>query len=210
MKNTAPSSFRCSSGTLTNNFVPCNGRFPTLIALASIFIGPAAAPGFSSIAAAFTVAGLILAGIMITLLTSWLLSRTILKGVPATFTLELPPLRQPQVGRLLVRSVLDRTVFVLARAVTVAAPAGALIWLLANTSLGGHSLLARGAGLLEPLGRALGLDGFILLAFILGLPANEIVLPILLMGYLSTGALVKVDGLADQYITGGTAGIFSV
>ncbi|WP_052303814.1 nucleoside recognition domain-containing protein [Desulfofundulus kuznetsovii] len=132
---------------------------------------------------------------MITLLTSWLLSRTILKGVPTTFTLELPPLRLPQVGRVLVRSVLDRTLFVLARAVTVAAPAGALIWVLANISFEGQSLLARGAGLLEPLGRALGLDGFILLAFILGLPANEIVLPILLMGYLSAGTMVEIDSL---------------
>ncbi len=180
---------------LTNNFVPCNGRFPTLIALASIFVGPAAAPGFSSLAASFTVAGLILAGILITLLTSWLLSRTILKGVPTTFTLELPPLRLPQVGRVLVRSVQDRTLFVLARAVTVAAPAGALIWVLANISFEGQSLLARGAGLLEPFGQALGLDGFILLAFILGLPANEIVLPILLMGYLSAGTMVEVDSL---------------
>lgn len=177
---------------LTNVFVPCNGRFPTLIALASISAGPAAGP----FAATLTVAGLVLVGMLITLLASWLLSRTILRGEPATFILELPPLRPPQPVRVLVRSLLDRTLFVLARAVTVAAPAGALIWLLAGTSLEGQSLLARGAGLLDPLGRAMGMDGFILLAFILGLPANEIVLPILLMGYLSTGTLVEVESLA--------------
>lgn len=181
---------------LTNNFVPCNGRFPTLVALASIFMGSATAAGSGFLAASLTVAGLVLTGITVTLAVSWLLSRTLLKGVPTGFILELPPIRPPQIGRALIRSVLDRTIFVLGRAVTVAAPAGGLIWVLANTKIAGESIITHGANLLGPVGQALGLDGFILLAFILGLPANEIVLPILLMAYLSAGSMVEVESLA--------------
>ncbi|AKX94188.1 iron transporter FeoB [Moorella thermoacetica] len=181
---------------LTNNFAPCNGRFPTLIALATIFLGGLVAPSGRAAVAALSVAGIVLLGILLMFLTSWLLSRTILKGVPSAFTLELPPYRPPQVLRVIVRSVFDRTLFVLARAVVVAAPAGALTWALANIHVGGVSIIAHLAGWLQPLGRVVGLDGYILLAFILGLPANEIVIPILLMGYLATGMLTDLDSLA--------------
>lgn len=177
---------------LTNVFVPCNGRFPLLISLASIFF---AGTSGNSLAAAAAVTGLVLFGIFITLAVSWILSRTLLHGVPSAFALELPPFRWPRIGSLLIRSFLDRTVFVLGRAVTVAAPAGALTWLLANTHIAGQSLLNLAAGYLQPLARSLGLDGYILLAFILALPANELVLPLLLMAYLNLGTLVELDSL---------------
>ncbi|MBC7323740.1 MAG: ferrous iron transporter B, partial [Moorella sp. (in: Bacteria)] len=180
---------------LTNNFSPCNGRFPTLIALASIFAG-SLLPDYRSLMATLAVVGIVLLGVVLMFLTSWLLSRTILRGEPSSFTLELPPYRPPQVLQVVVRSVLDRTIFVLGRAVLVAAPAGALTWTLANIRLGEGNLISCLAGWLEPPGHILGLDGYILLAFILGLPANEIVLPIILMGYLSTGMLTGVDSLA--------------
>ncbi len=176
---------------LTNNFVPCNGRFPTLITLAFIFMGGLAGVG----AASLTVAGIVMTGVAVTLLTAWFLSKTLLKGVPSTFALELSPYRLPQIGRTIIRSLLDRTVIILTRAVLVAAPAGGLVWVLANVRPGEHSILVQGAGLLQPLGKALGLDGFILLSFILGLPANEIVLPILLMSYLSVSSMVEPDNL---------------
>lgn len=183
--------------TLTNNFVPCNGRFPTLIALVSIFIAGSVSLSLSSAMATLTVAGLVVFGIAVTLSISWLLSKTLLRGEPSSFTLELPPYRKPLVGQVLVRSVLDRTLFVLGRAVVIAAPAGGLIWLLANTTAGNASLLNTIAGWLDPLARFMGLDGFILLAFILGLPANEIVLPILIMSYVSGGAMMELNTLAD-------------
>lgn len=179
---------------LTNNFVPCNGRFPTLIALASIFIAYHLGP-FQSVGAALSVLGVVVFGVLLTLLLSSILSRTILKGLPSSFTLELPPYRKPQIGRVIVRSVLDRTLFVLARAVIVAAPAGAIIWLMANFSVGEISLLQYCANFLDPLGNLLGMDGNILMAFILGLPANEIVIPILIMSYTSAGALLEVDSM---------------
>ncbi|WP_069650791.1 nucleoside recognition domain-containing protein [Caloranaerobacter ferrireducens] len=181
--------------TITNSFVPCNGRFPTLIAVSTIFFSSLVSPKFSTIAATVSVIGIILIGIFITLLVSKLLSNTILKGIPSTFTLELPPYRKPQIGRILIRSLIDRTLFVLSRAVLVAAPAGAVTWLVANINIGGISLLNHIAYFLNPLGNLMGLDGFILLAFILGLPANEIVLPILIMSYLSTGAMIELDSL---------------
>lgn len=174
--------------TLTNNFVPCNGRFPLLITLSTLFAGAMGAPA--------TIIGLILLGVTVTLAVSWLLSRTLLRGVPSSFTLELPPYRRPDIGRILVRSFLDRTVFVLMRAVSVAAPAGGLTWVLANLETAGNSLIGHSALWLDPLGRQLGLDGFILLAFILGLPANEIVLPILLMSYTAAGSMLEVDSLS--------------
>ncbi|HHV63030.1 MAG TPA: ferrous iron transporter B [Firmicutes bacterium] len=178
---------------LTNNFVPCNGRFPLLITLATIFMGGAVMPAYSTAVAAAVVVGLVLVGIAITLLVSWLLAGTILRGVPSSFTLELPPYRKPQVGRILIRSLIDRTAFVLQRAVTVAAPAGGIAWVLANTFIQGKSIIAHAAAFIDPFGRALGLDGFIIMAFILGLPANEIVLPILLMSYLSAGKMLEVE-----------------
>jgi len=180
---------------LTNVFVPCNGRFPTLIALSLVFMGGAAATPFRTAAATATVVALILLGVAVTLLMSWVLSRTILKGIPSFFTLELPPYRKPQVGRLLVRSLLDRTIFVLMRAVVVAAPAGALTWILANTHIGSLNMISHLTGLLDPFGRLLGMDGVIILAFILGLPANEIVLPVMIMCYVSAGTMLELDSL---------------
>ncbi len=183
--------------TLTNNFVPCNGRFPTLIALVSIFIAGSVSLSLSSAVATLAVAGLVVFGIAVTLSISWLLSKTILRGEPSSFTLELPPYRKPLVGQVLVRSVLDRTIFVLSRAIVIAAPAGGLIWILANTTVGDASVLSILAGWLDPLARFMGLDGFILLAFILGLPANEIVLPILIMSYVCGGAMTELASLTD-------------
>ncbi len=180
---------------LTNNFVPCNGRFPTLITLSMVFMGGAVAAAYSTAAATVMVVALVLVGIAITLLMSWLLSKTVLKGIPSFFTLELPPYRKPQVGRILVRSLLDRTIFVLTRAVVVAAPAGAITWILANIYIGDLSIIGHLAGWLDPFAHLLGLDGIILMAFILGLPANEIVLPIMIMSYVSAGAMLELDSL---------------
>lgn len=180
---------------LTNNFVPCNGRFPTLITLGILFLGGSTATSYHTIAATAAVVCLILLGIGITFLISWLLSKTVLKGMPSFFTLELPPYRQPQISRIIVRSIFDRTLFVLKRAVIVAAPAGAVTWVLANIYLGDHNLIAHLANWLNPLGHLLGMDGIILMAFLLGLPANEIVLPIMIMSYLSAGAMLELDSL---------------
>ena len=149
-----------------------------------------------SVSASLFLTGLILLGVLLTFGVSRLLSETVLRGTPSSFAMELPPLRKPQIGQVLVRSVLDRTLFVLARAVSVAAPAGLVLWLLANLTVNGETLLTLCAGFLDPLGQLMGLDGTILLAFVLGFPANEIVLPIALMGYLSQGHLVAADGAA--------------
>lgn len=182
---------------LTNNFAPCNGRFPTLIAILTIFfVGTAARPG-DGIVAALLLTAIIALGVMMTFLSSSLLSKTILKGEPSAFTLELPPFRKPQIGKVIVRSIFDRTLFVLGRAVVIAAPAGLVIWILANVSVGGMTLLAHGTAFLDPFARFFGLDGVILMAFILGLPANEIVIPIILMTYLSQGSLLEYDSLAS-------------
>jgi len=183
--------------TLTNTFVPCNGRFPTIIALASLFIAGSVSITLGSLIATLGVAGLVVFGIAVTLFVSWLLSKTLLKGEPSSFTLELPPYRMPQVGQILVRSVMDRTIFVLSRAVIIAAPAGGLVWIMANTTIGDSTILAAAANWLEPFAGLMGLDGFILMAFILGLPANEIVFPILIMSYVSGGTMVEMESLAD-------------
>lgn len=191
---------------LTNNFVPCNGRFPTLIAISTIFVGSAVASKYSSIAATFFVCILVLLGIFMTLLVSFGLSKTLLKGVPSSFTLELPPYRRPQFGKILYRSLIDRTIFVLGRAVVVAAPAGLITWILANVFIGNQSILAHLADILQPLGHLIGMDGFILMAFILGLPANEIVLPILIMSYMAKGSMLELDSLqamGDLFIANG-------
>ena len=182
--------------TITNNFVPCNGRFPTLIALASIFI-TSAAGAYSSFAATISVLAAIILGVVITLFISKLLSKTILKGLPSSFTLELPPYRKPQVGRIIVHSIFDRTLFVLGRAVAVAAPAGVVIWFMANITIGDASILTLCAQFLNPFAQLLGLDGYIMMAFILGLPANEIVIPILIMSYMSKGSMLELDSLAE-------------
>ena len=183
--------------TITNNYVPCNGRFPTLITLAGILTAGATG-AFSSIAAALSVLSAVVLGAIITFVVSRLLSKTILKGLPSSFTLELPPYRKPQLWRIIIRSVFDRTLFVLGRAVVVAAPAGLLIWIMANTGFAGVSLLTHCARFLEPFARLLGLDGYILMAFILGLPANEIVIPILIMSYMSEGSMRELDSLAEM------------
>ena len=178
---------------LTNAFVPCNGRFPLLLTLCTVFLaGPAAGGSLLTTAA---VTGAVLLGVLATFAVTRLLAATVLRGVPSSFTLELPPYRRPQIGRVLWRSLFDRTVFVLGRAAAVAAPAGLALWVLANVQVGGASLLAHAAGALDPVGRFLGMDGAILLAFILGFPANEIVLPIALMVYLSQGTLTGMTDL---------------
>lgn len=171
---------------LTNVFVPCNGRFPTIILLCSIFLS-AGLPYMGGAAVCAVVAF----SVAVTLAVSWILSRTLLRGAPSAFVLELPPYRRPQIRQVLLRSLLDRTVFVLGRAVTVALPAGAFLWLCANVSLGGTTLLGLLAAFLDPLGSLMGLSGVILAAFLLGMPANEIVLPILFMVYSQTGMLTE-------------------
>ena len=182
---------------LTNSFVPCNGRFPALIAVLTMFFagcGKAAGAGSSALAA-LLLTTVILGGVAVTLLVTGILSKTLLRGLPSFFTLELPPYRVPQVGSVIVRSVLDRTLFVLARAAAVAAPAGLLIWLLANVNIGSVSVLQHIVSFLEPAGTLLGLDGAVLAAFILGLPANEIVIPIVIMIYLTQGNLSGMENL---------------
>ena len=181
---------------ITNNFVPCNGRFPTLIASLSMFFVGVSGGLTQSVGSALLLTILILLGVFMTFLVSKILSQTILKGVPSSFTLELPPYRRPQIGKVIVRSIFDRTMFVLGRAAVVAAPAGLLIWLLANIRVGDITLLAHCACFLDPFAQQLGMDGVILLAFILGLPANEIVVPIMIMAYLSTGTLTEMNNLA--------------
>ena len=179
---------------LTNSFVPCNGRFPFLITISTIFIGSTIASGFaSSVISTIIVLLVILLGVFMTLFISKILSKTILKGVPSSFMLELPPYRKPQIGKILIRSIFDRTLFVLGRAISVAAPAGLVIWLFANISIGDISILTYVANFLDPFANLMGLDGYILTAFILGLPANEIVLPIILMCYMQKGVLVDLE-----------------
>ncbi len=182
---------------LTNVFVPCNGRFPTLIAIGTIFIGGTAGGAFRSLSSTLVITGIVLLGIFMTLLVSYILSKTILKGLPSSFTLELPPYRRPQVGRIIIRSIFDRTLFVLGRAVAIAAPAGLVIWLMANIKVGDISLLTYAANFLDPFGKLLGMDGYIMMAFILGLPANEIVVPIIIMSYMASGSMLELEELED-------------
>ena len=179
---------------VTNSFVPCNGRFPTMIALISMFF---VSGGFlSSVKSTLLLTLSVLLGILATFASTKLLSMTVLKGEPSSFTLELPPYRRPQIGKTIIRSVFDRTLFVLGRSVAFAAPAGLVIWLLANINVGGASLLSLAASFLDPLGKIMGLDGVILLAFVLALPANEIVIPIIIMSYLSSGTLTDISDLS--------------
>ena len=222
---------------LTNNFVPCNGRFPFLITISTIFIGSFFTGSFSSLISTLSVLLLILFGIYITLVISKLLSKTlstpiltcasgsiffttILKGIPSSFILELPPYRKPQIGKIVIRSIFDRTLFVLGRAIAVAAPTGLIIWIFANINFGNISILTYIANFLDPFAKLMGFDGYILAAFILGFPANEIVLPIILMSYLSTGTLVNLEDSISigniliqngwTFITGINAMIFSL
>lgn len=202
---------------LTNAFVPCNGRFPFLIIIASIFIGGVGFANYvgidstevavnaeaatstissgvsSSLIATITVLFVVLLGIFMTLVISKILSKTILKGENSSFILELPPYRKPQIGQVLVRAIFDRTLFVLGRAIVVAAPAGLVIWLFANINIGDISILNYIANFFDPFAKLMGLDGYILTAFILGIPANEIVLPIILMCYMGSGTLVNME-----------------
>ncbi len=178
---------------ITNSFVPCNGRFPALIAMIAMFFAGEKVGG--SLGAALMMTGVILLGVGLTFLASWFLSITFLKGTPSFFALEMPPYRRPQIGRVVVRSVLDRTMFVLGRAVMTAAPAGILLWVFANWKIHDMTILSYLAGFLDGPARVMGMDGVILLAFILGLPANEIVMPIIIMAYLSQGSLSEISDM---------------
>ncbi|MCI6188662.1 MAG: ferrous iron transport protein B [Clostridium sp.] len=184
---------------ITNNFVPCNGRFPMLIAVITMFftgyfIGP-----LKSVISTIILLFVIILGIVMTFLISKILSKTILKGVPSSFTLELPPYRKPQIGKIIIRSIFDRTLFVLGRAVSVAAPAGIVIWIMANIKVGNMSILNHCAEFLNPFANIIGLDGYILMAFILGFPANEIVIPIIIMSYMATGSLVEINSMTELH-----------
>lgn len=183
---------------LTNNFVPCNGRFPTIISILTMFfVGFSGGAGSSLLSAALLTA-VILLGIAVTFGVTKLLSKTLLKGVPSSYTLELPPYRKPQILKVLVRSIFDRTLFVLGRAAAVAVPAGLIIWLMANVTVNDVTLLSHCAAFLDPFARFLGMDGIILMAFILGLPANEIVVPIIIMGYMAQGSIIEFDDLEQM------------
>ncbi|HSH00374.1 MAG TPA: nucleoside recognition domain-containing protein, partial [candidate division Zixibacteria bacterium] len=179
---------------ITNNFMPCNGRWPTLITMATLFIGGAVVAAQTTVAAA-ALAVLVLIGFVVTLAVSWVLTRTVLRGLPSEFTLELPPYRRPSVGRILVRAFVDRTLKVLWRAIIVAAPVGGLTYILAAVHVGDKALLYHATDFFDPFGRAIGLDGIIVMAFLLGLPANEIVMPIMIMSYLGAGAMLELDSL---------------
>lgn len=179
---------------LTNSFIPCNGRFPSLISIISVFF-IIESKLFNSILSVLILTSLILLSIFITLIISKILSKTILKGMPSFFTIELPPYRKPSIIKVIIRSIFDRTLFVLGRAVVVAIPAGVVIWLCANISIGGNTIINILSNFLNPVGVILGMDGIILLAFILGFPANEIVIPIMIMGYLSNSHLVDISSI---------------
>ncbi len=177
---------------ITNSFMLCNGRFPTVIAVITMFFVTIGGI-FGSVLSGAVLLGVIILGVFMTLAVSYLLSRTVLKGESSSYTLELPPYRRPQICKVLVRSLLDRTIFVLGRACTASIPCGLIIWLLANIKADDVSILAHISDFLDPLGSLMGLDGVILLAFILGFPANEIVVPIILMSYMAQGSLVEMS-----------------
>lgn len=181
---------------LTNAFVPCNGKFSTLIALISMFL--VCADGFWGRAlGAAILAALLIVSIFATMFFSWILSKTVLRGEASSFTLELPPYRPPEIGRVIFRSIWDRTVFVLGRAVAVAAPTGLILWLLANLHIGNTSVLQTASSFFEPIGRFFGMDGVILLAFLLAIPANEIVVPVMLMAYTAGSSLMDYSSLSE-------------
>lgn len=177
---------------ITNNFSLCNGRWPTQILMASIFIGalaPAAIAGFISAAA---VVSITLLGVLAMFVSSWLLTRTVLRGEATTFSLELPPYRPPRIWQTLYTSLIDRTLIVLWRAVVFAAPAGAVIWLISNVQMGNASVAEHLVGALDPVGLLLGLNGVILLAYVVAIPANEIVIPTVLMLTVLAGGTPEV------------------
>ena len=175
-------------GMLTNALVPCNGRFPTLLTLGALFFGAS-----DAWLAALVLTGCVLLGVGMTMLSSLLLGKTVLKGAPSHFTLELPPFRRPQIGKVIVRSLRDRSLFVLGRAVAVAAPAGLALWLLGNIALDGLPALAKLSQVLDPVGAWLGMNGAILLAFLLSFPANELLLPVCVMILSSGGSLAQAQ-----------------
>ena len=183
---------------LTNNLVPCNGRFPTIITIITMFFCLGSGI-YSSLFSAIILTLVIIFGLCMTFLVTKLLSVTALKGSPSSYTLELPPYRKPQIAKVIVRSVFDRTLFVLGRAVSVAAPAGLIIWIMANVQLGDNTVLSICADFLDPIAKLMGLDGVILIAFILGFPANEIVIPIIIMAYMQTGSLTELSSLSELH-----------
>ena len=198
---------------LTNNFMPCNGRFPTLIAIIMMFFAGSTFGIVSSIEVAAILLGIIVLCVMFTLLVSKFLSITIAKGELSGFALELPPYRKPQIFKTIVRSMLDRTLFVLGRAVVVAAPAGAIIWLTANIYIGDSSILSYCTDFLDPFGQLIGLDGVIVMALILGFPANETVIPIIIMSYMASGTLVdytSYEQLLELFSANGWTAITAV
>ena len=179
---------------LTNSLVPCNGRFPMITTLISVFTVVFIGRELSLVSGIFLTFFIVLS-ILVTFLATNILSKTLLKGDTTAYTLELPPFRKPQTGKIIIRSIMDRTLFVLGRAFKTAIPAGMLIFLMANITAGGESLLKITSDFLDPIGRLMGLDGVILLGFFLGFPANEIVLPIILMGYLTATNLTQVPDI---------------
>ena len=181
---------------LTNVFVPCNGRFPTMLALLTMFLSAGVSGGAQPAVAALSLSAVLAVGVLATLLASWLLSKTLLRGVPSAFVLELPPYRVPQVGKVLANAFLQRTLHVLSRAAAFAAPAGAVLWGLSHVQAGGQPVLLACADALDPIGRALGFDGVVFLSFLLSLPANELFLPVLLMTYTAGGTLMPVGDLS--------------
>ena len=182
---------------LTNNFVPCNGRFPTLIMLSTVFVAASFPAAIASLIAAASVMTVVVIGIIFTLIVSLILSKTVLKGEASSFTLELPPYRRPNIMQTLYTSIIDRTLFVLYRAVLMAAPAGGVIWLMSNIKVSGESLTSHVAGFLDPFGQLFGLDGEIILAYIIAIPANEIVIPVILMAYMSSGTMIEIESLSE-------------
>ena len=178
---------------LTNSFVPCNGRFPTLITIITMFFACASAGG--SVMSSVILSAVVILGIGVSFIVSAILTKTVLKGTPSSFVLELPPYRKPKIGEIIVRSVFDRTIFVLGRAICSAVPAGAIIWLMSNITIGDTTPLGLVSGFLDPVGQFMGLDGVILTAFILGFPANEIVVPIMIMAYTRSGLMQEASSL---------------
>ncbi len=184
---------------LTNNFVPCNGRWPLLILMTTVFVVPTFPPALSSVASSLVMVTITLVGVLVTFIVSALLSRTLLKGESSFFVLELPSYRRPNVLRVIYTSLIDRTIKVLYRAIVWAMPAGALIWILGNVHIGGETLMTHIAGVLSPIGLLIGLDGIILLAYIIALPANEIIIPTMIMGYMGTSMMVELESMAELH-----------
>jgi len=174
---------------ITNNFALCNGRWPTQILIATIFIGTLVPAHLAGLISSFAVVGIAVLGVLLTFLVNFLLSRTMLRGEPSSFSMELPPYRPPRIMQTIYTSFIDRTIYVLWRAIVFAMPAGAVIWLIANITIGGATIAEQLVNFLDPVGILIGLNGVILLAYIVAIPANEIVIPtVLMLTVLMTGA----------------------